>query len=434
MMNSIRIGSFFFIPLLLFVSCLIVSSHSLSSRPFSKSQSLQFELLTIEPGASLPSLWGHNLLRVFDPTQNKEIFIDYGKITGIGHSSFIMSYLLGSVVYEIKQRSGEEVRSYYSTLSSKNLLGKSRRKIFVQELVLPKEKKQEFAQKIFSKHHSEGYRYRYDQYSKNCTTQLRDLINQVMDEELRKKFSSLPAPRSKHRDSLDAYISFPWIYLFGITMGASKIGNSLSVYDQAFLPRHLMYMLEDYGKGIRKQNLDRNKSVLIKPTVVLGDKHQSSKTNLNKNWLKFSFFVLVYLVFFCLLPSIFPKTSKNRYMAFFASVGWWSWFLLSGLVGLVLFLIYFVSPSGPFGYNTIGYMPSIHILHPFLLLLPVGWFLLRKKEKTRRIWYLTHVALIANSLLGAFLAILLAPYVLWFAVPACIIEILLLLQIRAGWN
>ena len=433
-MNSIRIGSFFFTCLLLFICCLIVPIHSISSRPFSKAQSLQFELLTIGPGASLPSWWGHNLLRVFDPVHNKEIFIDYGHITGKGHKSFIMAYLLGSVVYEVNRRSSAEVRSHYPTSSSKNPLGASLRQIFAQELVLPKEKKQELAQKIFSEHHSESHRYTYNQYSKNCTTQLRDLINQVMDGALREKFSSLPAPRSKHRDALDVYISFPWLYLFGVTMGASKIGGNLSVYDQAFLPRHLMYMLEDYGKGIRKQNLDKSKDVLIKPVVTIGEKHQSSKTNLNKNWLKFSSFILVYLVFFCILPSIFPRSSQNCYMAFFAGVGWWSWFLLSGLIGLVLFLIYFVSPSGPFGYSTIGYMPSLHILHPFLLLLPVAWFLLRKKEKTRRIWYLTHVALIANSLLGAFLAIFLAPYVLWFAVPACIIEILLLLQIRAGWN
>ena len=420
------------------------------SRSLPQSESpIKIEVLTIGAGNTLPliwSWWGHTAVRVIDSEKNVDIVFDYGILPRLDFGTLLLNYIKGFTIY---YTGISNTRVYFAELKLQN------RRVISQALSLSEEKARKFYEKMIWDYQSGKQGYQYNQFNNNCTTKVRNLINEAMDNALYEKFHTIPAKTIKLRESIEPFQRIPILYLLGFATGGSKVNARKSVWESAFLPNHLMEILEDYRQSAEKHPLKDKIEANIRESLqekrqdehpittwnfsvtplqtLLENSTPPTKPNLLKIWLIFSIFLVGYFVCCCLVPALLPNHSKHFSMiSIAAALGWWIWVLFAGIVGLIFYASYFINPTASYGYTTIGYAPFIHILHPFLLLLPIGWFLLRKRRRT--IWYHIHLALGSISVLGCILAVFLAPSVLFFALPSCIIEFLLVRQIQQGWN
>ncbi len=423
--------------IVILIVCLLFCLHPITilSRPLPHHESpVKIELLTIGPGNTLPliwSWWGHTAVRVIDTEQNTDIIFDYGVFPRLNFAVLLLNYIKGRTIY---YTGVSDTRSYFSGLKLQN------RKVISQALILPEEKARKFYEKMVWDYQSKKQTgYPYNQFENNCTTKVRNLINEAMNNDLYGKFHSIPAKTIKLNESIEPFQKIPVLYLLGFATGGYKINSRASVWESTYLPNHLMEILENYRQVVEKQPskdhpiTTRSFSVLP-PQTLLENSTPPTKPNLLRIWIIFSIFFVGYFTCCCLVPALLPNHLKHFSIISIASaLGWWIWFLFAGIVGLIFCASYFINPSSSYGYSTLGYVPSLHILHPFLLLLPIGWFFLRK-GRARKSWYHIHLTLGGISILGCILAVFLAPSALFFALPSCIIEFLLIRQIQQGWN
>lgn len=88
--------------------------------------------------------------------------------------------------------------------------------------------------------------YDYDYYLANCSTWLRDLLNQTLDDGLFKELASEPAGRTFRQHTAQMTQHFPLAHLGLMTLLGSGADRPISRWDEAFLPNVLADQLSEF--------------------------------------------------------------------------------------------------------------------------------------------------------------------------------------------
>ncbi|NBU98478.1 MAG: DUF4105 domain-containing protein, partial [Spirochaetia bacterium] len=141
----------------------------------SEIDSIHIQLLTIDTLPHVTTVFGHSALRVFQENQNnqKDYFIDFGVYDE--SVSFIWRFLKGEAKFFITVI---PMKIAYSQWDSTG------RGLYASEFILNPEQKLKFLSNLNALilKHEDGYYY--DNFTNNCVTFIRDLVNTTLEREI----------------------------------------------------------------------------------------------------------------------------------------------------------------------------------------------------------------------------------------------------------
>ena len=138
--------------------------------------SLTFHLLTAEPGDALWELFGHNALLVRDSATGYEAAFNYG-LFDFGAPGFAARFVLGHMTYWVDAMPLAPMLVRYR---------EQRRRVWAQELDLTPAQKSRLLALLESATLPENRSYRYDYFRENCSTKLRDVLDEALDGQIRR--------------------------------------------------------------------------------------------------------------------------------------------------------------------------------------------------------------------------------------------------------
>jgi hypothetical protein len=184
----------------------------------SRPEDLSVQLVTFGTGDAIHQYFGHNAMVVLDRERGVEAMYNFGMF-GFG-PDMLPKYLQGRLDFWAAVTPVEDTYARYI---------ESNRSVRVQELNLEPERKLRLAHRLV---------YRYDHYRDNCSTKLRDLIDEALDGQLKAQ-NEVPA-RFTYRGHTARYTEHdPFINLLLTLWMNDSMERPIRAYDQAFLPDEL---------------------------------------------------------------------------------------------------------------------------------------------------------------------------------------------------
>ena len=153
--------------------------------------SLTVYLLTMEPGDAIWELFGHNALVVRDADTGYDAAFNFG-IFDPRAAAFYTRFLKGRMMYEVHAYETADMLAAYRAQN---------RAVRAQELDLEPARKARLLELLRTAVLPENYIYRYHYYLNNCSTRLRDVLDTVLDGQLRAAADGPPTGLTWREDS-----------------------------------------------------------------------------------------------------------------------------------------------------------------------------------------------------------------------------------------
>ena len=193
----------------------------------SKAEDLQFKLVTFGPGDDISSYWCHTAIIVEDTHFQQSKIYNFG-LFSFG-DDFIYNFLKGHMIFSV---GAGNVAPYFSYYMSEN------REIRTIDLNIPKHNRIKLAAKLAWNVLPENKNYVYDHYWDNCSTRLRDLLDEAVDGQL---FEATNKPaRMTLRHQTRRYIGRdPFLEMLLMFLMNDDIDKHNRQWDDMFLPDEL---------------------------------------------------------------------------------------------------------------------------------------------------------------------------------------------------
>lgn len=242
------------------------SQSNVKAQPTAKSQKpshqsdIQVELLTCSPGDLIYELYGHTALRITTP--NDDLVFNYG-VFDETQSNFVWHFMLGETDYMVLPC------PYYLFEQSYLDRGSS---ITSQRINLTQEEAERLLA-MMKDASSKGKRtYRYNYFTNNCTTKVRDMIEAAIDGTV--VYAPLVRERKlTSRESLREFTAgSPWAELGNELLIGAACDTILSDRAAQFLPSHLLEAFQSATiVGFGKKGVEERREPLIigEPVVLL---------------------------------------------------------------------------------------------------------------------------------------------------------------------
>lgn len=188
---------------------------------------LVVRLVTFGPGSDIFSYFGHNALWIEDTRQRRSLLFNFGMFSFASDTA--LEYMGGRLEF------WGAATPLAATFAAYRREARAIRAI---ELNLPPEARWKLLRQLEHAVQPENRIYLYDHYRENCSTRVRDLIDNATGGQLKAHWSG-PAERT-YRDHTRRYcaVSKPFEFLLVYWMNNS-LDQPIRQYDEAFLPEVL---------------------------------------------------------------------------------------------------------------------------------------------------------------------------------------------------
>lgn len=342
--------------LLLFCCQSFLLSHSQPD-----SCNLRISLLTCSPGDDLYSTFGHSALRVTDRTSGMDIIYNYGTFD-FDDPDFYLKFARGKLLYYVS------VEAYLDFMYAYRM---ENRGIVEQTLQLSCAEKHQLFEALKVNALENNKYYHYEFLFDNCTTRLREMIN---DHSEGLRFHNiLESPPLSFRDMLHDYLDKGrqyWSKLGIDLLLGNGIDRSPSNKEAMFLPDYLMKGFD--SASLRGEPLVSEKKILLQQidpdtgtTVPPGTPTPAS----SMDWLGQPLTATTALLVFGIIMSFLrgPRATHIRRLldtGFFMSIG--------GL-GLLLLMMWFSTEH-------VLCADNYNLLWAWPIHLPAAFFIYKKKS------------------------------------------------------
>ena len=272
-------------------------------------------LITCDPGDEIYSHFGHSALRIRNVNKAVDLIVNWG-LFSFSESQFQFGYdfAKGRLKYKMGfQRMGDFIYEYKI----------SRRGVREQVLNLNNKLKKKLLEKINENYRPENREYKYEFFYDNCSSRIRDIISNTLDNQL-KLATSLDANKYSFRDIIHQYLkNDPWLEL-GIDLVLGKrIDILVDNKNLMFLPKYLEEILD---KSLIKESTKIEDLVIKKNDIipVENDQKQSSKITI------YSWIILIITLLFLILKN-------SRIFNIWSSLN----LSLIGILGILLMFMWF---------------------------------------------------------------------------------------------
>jgi len=191
----------------IFIILLIISIPAISQVPWftgnSKAENLRIKLVTFGPGDDIPSWWGHGGIIVEDIEHKISRIYNFGLYSF--DNTMLLRFVMGRLIFSVGDFSAPGYLKYYEKMN---------RDVRIQTLNLSPKSRLDMAEALAINTLPENKDYLYDHYRDNCSTRLRDVIDDAVDI----YYNGEPANIRKFQIGDKVVIEF-----FGVQDGQSEI-------------------------------------------------------------------------------------------------------------------------------------------------------------------------------------------------------------------
>lgn len=292
----------------------------------------KISLLTCATGNELYYAFGHSAFRVQDSMLGIDVVYNYGTFD-FNRPNFYLNFAKGKTIYSLSRRTFERFLYEYQL---------EKRWVREQLLDLTLEEKNRFLVFLENNYLPENRDYLYDPLFNNCSSIAGDVLKAQFGEAILFDGSHL---RSHYtfRQLVRQFLNVNSWAAFGIDLAfGSVVDRKATVHEHMFLPYYAMYQM---------RNTSKNGRPLLKKERTVLNYAEHEKTG---------FFILSPLFWFLLSLLLtatvtyldHKKQVRSKWLDF-------SIFMLTGLVGTILLLLWFGTDhtSTPKNYNILWAMP-----------------------------------------------------------------------------
>ena len=338
-------------------------------------------LVTYGPGEVYWQRFGHNAIWVRDERLGLDHTFNFG-FFDFGQENFFMRFLMGRMLYfSAAQKAGEEFAQYVA----------ENRGIRAQRLNIASDRKAELVRFLLNEVRPENRDYLYDYYRNNCSTRVRDALDQALDGAIRRENESLPARLNWRGHTRRLTQEDFWLYLGLETVLGPLVDRPVSRWDEMFIPGVLADALADQARWVLEER-QVYESTLPSPA-------ESPKAV----WPRYLLAALVVLLLAALLSRWLPAVLLAR-----------SWLFIGGLAGSAMLFFWFGTDHAVAAFNL-----NLLLFNPLWLVLALSKNAARFALQTVAVFGVLAVAVALSpgqysaDAVAAFLPInLLAAYVL----------------------
>jgi len=207
-------------------------------------------VMTMQPGQIFWERFGHNAIVVDDgdtQTSYNFGFFDPSEPGFVGH------FIQGRMNYLMAALPLAQDLSYYRTAG---------RGVSIQWLDLSAEQKQTVIARLQFLSQPENARYRYDYFTNNCATQVRDVLDQALAGQLQKQWTASSLGNSYRSETVRLAWPAKWMAL-GFDLGLSANADKpLNRWQDAFIPMRLAQSLAETRNNAGKPLVLETQSLL----------------------------------------------------------------------------------------------------------------------------------------------------------------------------
>ncbi len=218
------------------------------------------------PGSQVWELFGHNAIWIHDAVAGTDIAYHWG-LFDFADEDFIPNFLKGRMLYSMGAFDLAATIAEYR---------RTNRTVWAQELAMTAAEKHRLARFVAWNLLPENREYLYDYYRDNCSTRIRDALDNALGGSIRRTFSGpareTPPNPSSYRFHTARLTQDDWPIYTGTMLGLGQpVDRQTSPWEEMFLPVQMMIHLrgmkvEPGGTPGRSQALVMNERVLFQAT------------------------------------------------------------------------------------------------------------------------------------------------------------------------
>jgi hypothetical protein len=184
-------------------------------------------LVTMGPGPEYWARFGHNAILV-DDGRTRTLY-NYGYFD-FAQANFLTRFLQGRMLYQLVALPMDaDLRGYAA----------DGRGVVLQWLRIPPERARALADFLAWNARPENAEYRYDYFTENCSTKVRDALDQALGGELRRALSGRSHGYTFRDEARRLAATLPWLYL-GIHLGLGPFTDRpTSLWEESYVPQRL---------------------------------------------------------------------------------------------------------------------------------------------------------------------------------------------------
>jgi hypothetical protein len=225
--------------ILLFLLVFFGISRSVSGQEASAAhapaEALEVSVLTFGPGQIYWERFGHNAIVIHDPASGETTSYNYGMFD-FEEENFFFNFLRGRMFYQITAENPDDEIAYY---------GSEGRSVTRQDLRLSPSQAEALKTYLDTNLQPENRRYRYDYFTSNCSTRVRDALNEVLGGALKAQMIS-PSRGFSYRLLADSLTTQEPLLMGVIDIGLGPFSDQrLSYWKDSFVPMELMAHLRE---------------------------------------------------------------------------------------------------------------------------------------------------------------------------------------------
>ena len=329
-------------------------------------------VVTMEPGGIFFERFGHNALLVQDDATGQATSYNFGYFD-MDEPGFFGNFVRGHMKYWLVALPLDDDLARYA---------RTGRGVGVQWLDLTPEAATALAAALVENARPQNAQYRYDYYTSNCSTKVRDAIDQALGGTLLPQLSGRSQGNTYRSESVRLASPAPWMAL-GFHLGLGGFADRpLSRWDESFIPMRLR-------DALREATLADGRPLVLSEQALLPHRVEPAPAEAPRSRAAafFAGLALAGLV-------LWSARRAPRALAAGALLFW----TVAGVAGTVMALIWLATDHVAGHGNE-----NLLLLSPLcLLLLPGGWAKLRNRAPSSRfrglLWTVAASAALAGFL------------------------------------
>ncbi|MCR9145255.1 MAG: DUF4105 domain-containing protein [bacterium] len=370
-------------------------------------QELRVDLLTVEPGKEFYSVWGHTALRIYDSKTRRDMVFDFGMF--MPDRLFLLKFLHNQPAYLLWVTSLPDTLYHYARLN---------RTVKAQQIFLSDEEARSLLRKLAINSLPQNRVYRYHHYFNNCTTKLRDILDEdYFGGRFRATYSQRTNDTS-FRPLADGLLTYDPPYWLAINLiQGTLVDRPVSAWEEMFLPIKFMNYLDEFRGQDGADRIGPIQLIQKAPEPI-------DRGNAALAWAKLTIPYCLLVAILYLWPALRPDHRIARRVG---NIARWLWYIGAGFAGVILSILWFYAEQDSLDNNI-----NLLAYSPLLLLMPIAHIWLRRPEH-HELSLKLHLFFAAWPALGILLVLTtIHPQIsgLIFLLPSLIIQLLIYLYLK----
>ncbi|HWS39875.1 MAG TPA: DUF4105 domain-containing protein [Arenimonas sp.] len=325
--------------------CLLIALLIVSLLSSTAMAQIRVGVMTMQPGEIFWERFGHNAIVIDDGT--KITSYNFG-FFDLNEADFAGNFLKGRMNYILASLPMEQDLAYYRHVG---------RGVSIQWLNLTPAQTLHIQKRLSIHALPENARYRYEYFTNNCATKVRDILNETLRGQLKTQMTASSLGNTYRTESERLAWPAKWMFL-GFDLGMNSDGDKpLNRWQDAFVPMRL-------AQSLAETKLANGQPLITDVQVVLPNKVQSPPDEMPDWSLPAALAGLV-------LAGLFFAARNKHKLFHLMCIGFW---FISGLIGTALVAVWFGTE-----HTFVHHNENILLFSPTALI-TIILFLLRNKS------------------------------------------------------